>query len=139
NVGVIADKLFGDETACAGLASGIAARLAKRGIVLIEHLDAIISPIADINLAVVGDLYAMHGVPKESRSFVAFGIVDDPRPGGLSGRIVNWIVSVRAEVADIFSSVGINDQNTAVSVAVGDIQAVVCGIDHHVRRLIEQR
>ena len=66
--------------------------------------------------------------------FVAFGIIGDPGPGCLSGRVVHRIVPVGAEVADIFSSVGIHDQNTAVSVAVGDIQAVRCGIHHHVRR-----
>ncbi len=116
----------------------IAARLAKRGIVLIKHLNAIISPVADINLAVIGDLHAMHGVAKECGLFVAFGIVGDPRPGGLGGCVVDGIVSIGAEMADIFTGVGVNDQDAAVSVAVGDVQAVRCGIDHHVRRLIEQ-
>ena len=42
-------------------------------------------------------------------------------------------------MADILTGVGVNDQDAAVSVAVGNVQAVGCGIDHHVRRLIEQR
>ena len=42
-------------------------------------------------------------------------------------------------MADIFAGVGVHDQDAAVSVAVGNIEAVGCGIDHHVRRLIEQR
>src|ERR1700730_55520 len=41
-------------------------------------------------------------------------------------------------MADIFAGVGVNDQDVAVSVAVGDVQTVRCGIDHHVRRPIEQ-
>src|SRR5258708_19905783 len=41
-------------------------------------------------------------------------------------------------MADIFTGVGVNEQEVAVSVAGGDVQAVRCGIDHHVRRLIKQ-
>src|ERR1700722_6853151 len=120
---MFADKLLSNETAFAGLASQIAARPAQRGIVLIEYLDAVISPVADINLAVIGDLHAMHGVPEECRLFVAFGIVVDPRPSGRGGCIVDGIVSIGAEMADIFARVGVNDQDAAVSVAVGDVQA----------------
>ena len=53
-VGVFADELLGDEAALAGLAGRIAARLAQIGTVLIEHLNAIVAAVADINLAVIG-------------------------------------------------------------------------------------
>jgi len=109
DVRVIADKLFSKETTCGGLASRIAARPAKRGIVLIEHLNAIIPPIADVKLAVARNLDAMHGVPEESRFSVAFRVVRNPGPGGLSGRVVNGIVSVSTEMTDIFSTVRVND------------------------------
>ncbi len=112
---------------------GLAAGFAKRGIVLVKHLKAIVSPVTDIQLAVFGDLYAMHRVPKECRLFVAFGRVSDPRPGGFSGCVVNGIISVGAEMADILTRVGVDDQNAAVSVAVGDVQAVRCRVDNHVR------
>ncbi len=42
-------------------------------------------------------------------------------------------------MSDVLAGVGVNDQDAAVSVPVRDVQAVGCGIDHHVRRLIEQR
>ena len=41
-------------------------------------------------------------------------------------------------MADIFSGIGIHDQDTAVAIAIGDIEPVGLGIDHHigvVRRL----
>src|ERR1019366_7874680 len=66
-------------------------------------------------------------------------IVGDPRPGSLGGCVVDGIVSIGPEMADIFTGVGVNDQDVTVSVAVGNVQAVGCGIHHHVRRLIEQR
>ena len=81
----------------------------------------------------------MHGIAEEGGLLVAFGGVRDPGPGGFGGRVVDGIVSIGAEMADIFSGVGVDDQDAAVSVAVGDVQAVGCGIDHHVGRLIEQR
>src|SRR5258708_21100352 len=80
----------------------------------------------------------MHGVPEECGLFVAFGIVGDPGPGSSGGSVVDGVVSVGTEMADVLTSVGVNDQDAAVSVAVGDVQPVRRGIDHHVRRLIEQ-
>src|SRR6516162_5009279 len=41
-------------------------------------------------------------------------------------------------MADILAGLGINDQDAAVSVSVGYVQTVGCGVDHHVGRLIEQ-
>src|SRR5215472_1638870 len=69
DVGVFADKLFSDETAFAGFTSWISARFAKHGIIFVKHLNAIISTVADIELAVVGYLDAMHRVAKECRLF----------------------------------------------------------------------
>ena len=73
DVGAFADKLLADETAFADLASGIVARLTQHGRVLIKHLNTIVAPIADINLAIISDLHAMHWVPEERRFSVPFG------------------------------------------------------------------
>src|SRR5579863_4170928 len=66
-VGFRADETLGHESTFSGFAIWIAAFLAERGILAVEHLDAIVAAIADINLAVVGDFYAMHGIAKERR------------------------------------------------------------------------
>ena len=58
-------------------------------------------------------------------------------PADLGGRIVHRVVSIGAEMADIFAGVGIDDQDAAIAVAVGDIEAIGLGIDHHVRRLVQ--
>src|SRR5262249_29399130 len=121
----------------AGLASGIAAWLTKRGIVFVKHLNAVVPTVADINLAVIGDLDAVYGVAEECGFPVALGVVRDPRPGGPRSLVVDGIVAIGAKVADMFPRVGVNDQNATVSIAVGDVQAVRRGVYHHVRRLIE--
>src|ERR1700733_4575501 len=66
-VGFRADETLGHEAALTGFAIWIAAFLAERSILAVEHLDAIVAPVADVNLAVVGDLHAMHGIAKERR------------------------------------------------------------------------
>src|SRR5437016_5762461 len=81
----------------------------------------------------------MYRVPEESRLPVAFVVVRNPRPGGFGGRIVDRIISIGPEMANIFSSVRVNYQNTAVSIAVSDVQAIGGGIDYHIRRLLEHR
>ena len=42
-------------------------------------------------------------------------------------------------MADILPGIGVDNQDAAVAVAIGDVQAVRCGIDHHVRRLVCHR
>ena len=139
DVGVRADKLLGHETALAGRAGRIAAGLAQGRIVDVKDLNTIVSPVADIDLAVIGNLDAVHGVAEECRLSVAFDVVVNPCPRGGGRCVVNGIVSVSAEVADIFAGAGVNDQDAAISVAVRNIEAIGCGVHHHVRRLVEQR
>jgi len=59
----------------------------------VKHLYAVIAPVADINLAVIGELYAMHGSAEECGLFVAFFVVPDPRPSGAGAGVVDRIVS----------------------------------------------
>src|SRR5580692_5915544 len=108
---MFADKLFGDEAALPGLATRIAALLAQRRIVLVEHLNAIVSPVADINFAVISDFHAMNRVAEKCRLLDAFRKVGDPRSTSRSGRIVDGTVSIGAEMADIFTGRGVNDQD----------------------------
>src|SRR5579863_2658008 len=65
SVGLGADEALGHEAAFAGFAIRIAALLAERGILAVEHLDAVVAAVADVNLAVVSNLHAMHGIAKE--------------------------------------------------------------------------
>src|ERR1019366_2287761 len=81
----------------------------------------------------------MHRVAEECGFPIAFGVVGDPGPGGLRARVVHRIVSIRAEMADVFAGVGVDDEYVTVAVAVGHIQAVSRGVDHHVGRLEQQR
>src|ERR1035437_754241 len=138
-VGVFANESLRNEAAFARLATRIAACLPEYGIAVVKHLYAVIAPVADINLAVIGELYAMHWGAEECGLFAPSFIVPYPRPSGAGACVIDRIVSIRAEMTEGLACLGIDDQDAAVSVAVGDVQAVRLGIDHHVRRVIEQR
>src|SRR5215469_8043867 len=64
-IGVFTNELLRQKAAFASFARRIAARLAQRGAILIKNLNPIVSSVADIDLAIIGDLYAMYGVPEE--------------------------------------------------------------------------
>src|SRR6202020_592593 len=81
-IGFRADETLGHEAAFAGLAIRIAALLAKSGILAIEHLNAVVAAVADVNLAVVGDFYAMHRIAEERRFRLAFCRSLRPGAGG---------------------------------------------------------
>lgn len=118
---VFADRLLREETAFAGYARWIAARLAQRGIVFVKHLNPVVPPVTDINLPVIGDLYAVHRVPEECRFLITLGVVRDPRTSSICSRVVDWIVPVSAEMADIFTRRRIHDQNAAVPISVSNV------------------
>src|SRR5665213_179533 len=42
-------------------------------------------------------------------------------------------------MADIFAGIGIDDQDAAIAITVGDIETIGLGIDHHVGRLVQHR
>jgi hypothetical protein len=63
----------------------------------------------------------MHGSAEECGLLVPFFVVPDPRPSGAGAGVVDRIVSIGAEMADVFTGIGIDDQNAAVPVAVGDV------------------
>src|ERR1700683_4538135 len=81
----------------------------------------------------------MDRVAEEDWLSVAPSIVRRPRAGSLGAVVVDRVVSVGTEMADIFAVVGIDDEDAAVAIAVGDIETVGFGIHYHVRRRIEQR
>jgi hypothetical protein len=57
----------------------------------------------------------------------------------VSARVVYWVISIGTKVSNVFSRAGIDDEHAAVSVAIGDIQAVRGGIDDHVSGKISAR
>src|SRR5208337_939675 len=64
---VLADEFLGEIAALAGFPARVAARLSEIRIKTVEHLDAVVAAVADVELAVVGDLYAMHRIPEVDR------------------------------------------------------------------------
>jgi hypothetical protein len=133
------DELFRNEAAFPGAASPIAARLAKGRILGIKNLNAVVTAIANVHPAVVGYLRAMHGVPEEGRLYVTPRVIRDPRPRRRGALIVNRIIAISAEMADVLSRLGIHDQDAAVSIAISDVETIRCRIDYHIGGLIEYR
>src|SRR6185312_2055793 len=109
------------------------------GAVGVENLDAVVAAVADIELAVIGDLHAMHRVAEEGGMAIALGGVGDPASGGAGGGVIHRIVAIGAEVADVLSGIGIDDQDAAVAIAVRDIEPVGLRIDHHVGGFVQRR
>src|SRR6202008_3143686 len=96
-----ADKALGDEAAFAGLAVRIAALFSKRGILAVEHLNAVIAAVADVNPAVIGDLHAVHRISEERGLLDALGGILRPGTGRGGCGIVDRIASISAEMTDI--------------------------------------
>src|SRR4051795_4078661 len=86
------------------------------GAVLLEHLDAVVDAVADIHKAVIGDLDAMHGIAELLRHR-RFRIV-----GGLL--VVVRRLAVSAPVPLVGAGGGVEHDDAAVAVAVGDVDFV---------------
>ena len=94
-VGGRADKALDHEAAFARLTVRIAAFLTKRRIVAVEHLDAVIAAVADINPAVIGNLHTVHGITEERRLLLTPSRALRPCTGRSGGCIVYGIVCKR--------------------------------------------
>jgi hypothetical protein len=79
-ISALADETLGEIAALSRVPVRIAARLAQIRIETVEHLDTVVAAVADIELAVIGNLGAMHRVPEGDRLFVALCIVVRPAP-----------------------------------------------------------
>src|SRR6185312_6494794 len=104
-----------------------------------EDLDTVIAAVADIDPAVIGDLHAVYRIAKEHRLCAPRRKSVGPAPRRLGRGVVNRVVSIGAEVADIFSGGGVGDHDAAVAVAVGHIEPVGRRVHDDVGRLVEDR
>src|SRR5207248_5530108 len=99
------------------------------GAVLLEHLDAVLGAIADIDEAVIGDFHAVHGIA-ELLLRRRLGIIR--RLLVIIGRI-----AVGAPVPLIGARRSVVDNNAAIAVAVGDVEFVDRLVDRGLGGLAE--
>ncbi len=96
--------------------------------VLVEHLDAVVRAIADIDQPILGDLHAVHGVAELGRVRIVGGEL-----------LVGRFLAVGAPVSLVGAGVGVEHDHTVVEIAVGDVDLVGLGIDLGIRRLAQPR
>src|ERR1019366_5262228 len=92
-----------------------------KGPIGFEDLDAVVGAVANIELVIVGEFGAMHGIA-ELLGWRAFGIVT--AEVGVVG-----LVAVSAPVALVLAGFGVKDDDAVVAVAIGHVDFVGLGID----------
>src|SRR5215472_11956368 len=101
---------FADESALAGFALRIGAHLARFRCA--KDLDAVIAAVADVKLAVVGQLGTMHGAAVELGLHFSALVLLRPRTGALANILTrpctvlsrHRVLSVGAEMAHVLAS-----------------------------------
>src|SRR5687768_1136788 len=131
--------LFFNEAAFTRLTGAVRAFLAEIRIAAVENLNAVVAAVADVKNAFLADLHAVHRIAEKRRLHVAFGEVVHPRTGGSGGLVVHGVVAIRAEMADVLATGGVQNDDSAVAVAVGDVHAIGGRIDREIGRQKEQR
>ena len=105
--------------------------LAHERAVLLEDLEAVVHPIADVDESLVRKLHAMDGVAEDRRGvrllIVRRQLAVDGRP------------AVRAPVPLVLAGIGIEHDDAAVAVAVGHVDLVGLGVDADVGRTPQPR
>ena len=101
------------------------AELLHEGAVLAEHLDAVVGAVADIDEPVVRQPHAMHGVGEAARQAA-------PRVVGRQLVVVR-LFAVGAPVPLVGAGLGVEHDDAAVAVAVGDVELAGRIVGHHVR------
>src|SRR3984957_5352963 len=99
--------------------------------VLPENLDAIIDAVADIDEPVIGDLHAMHGIAELRRHRRLRIIRRLP--------VVVWRVAIGAPRRLVGARRGVEHDDAAIAIAVGDIDFVRIPVDGSLGRLAELR
>ena len=101
------------------------------GAVLPEHLDAVVDAVADIDQPVIGELHAMHGIGELLRG----------RRLGIVGRLLVVVrrLAVGAPVPLVGAGGGVEHDDAAVAVAVGDVDFVGVLVDRGLGGLAELR
>ena len=91
--------------------------------VLLEDLDAVVHAVADINQAVIGELDAMHGISELLRN----------RRLGIVRRLLVVVrrLAIGAPVSLVRAGPGVEHDDAAVAVTVGDIDLVGLLVDGH--------
>src|SRR5262249_29652357 len=96
----------------------------------LEHLDAIVGAVADIDKAVAADLGAVHGIAE---------LLGDRRGGIVLARLgVVGLAAVGPPVALVGERVGVEHDDAAIAVAVGDVDLVGRLVDLDIGGLAEQ-
>src|SRR6185295_5248686 len=103
----------------------------NEGSIFLEHLDAVVDAVADIEQPVIGEFYAMHGVGELLRG----------RSIGIVGRllVVAGRLAVGAPVPLVGAGRRIEHDDAAIAVAVGDIDFVGVLVDRGLGGLAELR
>src|SRR5439155_7694535 len=130
------DVQLADEPTFTDLAIRVVAWLANVG--SLEHLHAVVAAIAAVEEPVARQFRAVNRASEVARLELSTAELVCPRCHRLAlgsarrSLLANGVLSVRAEMADVFSGGGVDNEDAPVAVAIGNVETVRIGVNAHV-------